>query len=38
MTVFRVAIKRWASGDDARDLPAIMRDSVAELRAVAASG
>ena len=38
MTVLRVAIQRWASGDDDRDLAAIMRDSVAELRAVAASG
>jgi AcrR family transcriptional regulator len=38
MTVLRVAIQRWASGDDQRDLPAIMRDSVAELRAVAAPG
>ena len=38
MTVLRVALQRWASGDDGRDLAAIMRDSVAELRAVAASG
>jgi AcrR family transcriptional regulator len=38
MTVLRVAMQRWASGDDGRDLAAIMRDSVAELRAVAASG
>jgi AcrR family transcriptional regulator len=38
MTVLRVAIQRWASGDDSRELAAIMRDSVAELRAVAASG
>jgi len=38
MTVLRVAMQRWASGDDSRDLAAIMRDSVAELRAVAASG
>jgi AcrR family transcriptional regulator len=37
MTVLRVAMERWASGDDGRDLAAIMRDSVAELRAVAAS-
>ena len=35
MTVLRVAIQRWASGDDRRDLAAIMRDSVAELRTVA---
>jgi len=38
MTVLRVAVQRWASGDDGRDLVAIMRDSVAELRAVATSG
>src|SRR5580658_1975124 len=38
MTVLRVAIQRWASGDDGRDLTAVMRDSVAELRAMAASG
>jgi AcrR family transcriptional regulator len=37
MAVLRVAIECWASGGDDRDLPAIMRDSVAELRAVAAS-
>jgi AcrR family transcriptional regulator len=36
MTVLRVAIQRWAGGDDSRDLAAIMRDSLAELRAVAA--
>lgn len=35
MTVLRVAVKRWAGGDDARDLADIIRDSVAELRAVA---
>jgi AcrR family transcriptional regulator len=35
MTVLRVAIQRWASGDDRRDLAAIMGDSVAELRTVA---
>jgi hypothetical protein len=34
-TVLRVAIQRWASEDDGRDLPAIMLDSVAQLRAVA---
>src|SRR5271155_1047502 len=28
MTVLRVAIGQWASGDDGRDLAAIMRDSV----------
>ncbi len=38
MTVLRVSIQRWASGDDGRDLTVIMRDSVAELRVVAASG
>ncbi len=38
MTVLRVAIQRWANGDDDRDLAGIMRDAVAELRAVAASG
>ncbi len=37
MTVLRVAIQRWASGDDGRDLAAFMREAVAELRAVAAS-
>ncbi len=38
MTVLRVAVERWATGDHGRDLATIMRDSVAELRAVAASG
>jgi hypothetical protein len=38
MTVLRVAIQRWASGDDGRDLTPIMRDSVAELRAVTGRG
>jgi hypothetical protein len=38
MTVLRVATQRWASGADGRDLAVIMRDSVAGLRAVAASG
>jgi AcrR family transcriptional regulator len=38
MTVLRVAIDRWANKDDGRDLATIMRDSVAELRAVTASG
>jgi AcrR family transcriptional regulator len=36
MTVLRVALERWASGADSRDLAAIMKDSMAELRAVAA--
>jgi AcrR family transcriptional regulator len=38
MSVLRVAVERWANGDDDRDLTAIMRDSVAELRAVTAGG
>jgi AcrR family transcriptional regulator len=38
MTVLRLAMRRWASGDDDRDLAAIMRDSVADLRALVASG
>jgi hypothetical protein len=37
MTVLRVALEQWASADDDRDLAAIMRDSVAQLRAVTAS-
>jgi len=37
MTVLRVAVQRWAGEDDGRDLAAIMRDSIAELRAVTAS-
>src|SRR5580692_8591832 len=36
MTVLRVALERWNSGNDSRDLATIMRDSVAELRAIAA--
>jgi AcrR family transcriptional regulator len=36
MTVLRVALERWAKGDDDRDLPAIMRMAMAELRAVTA--
>jgi AcrR family transcriptional regulator len=35
MTVLRVAIQRWGSGDDRRELAAIMDDSVAQLRTVA---
>ncbi len=35
MTVFRVAVERWASGTDDRALDAVMRDAMAELRAVA---
>jgi AcrR family transcriptional regulator len=38
MTILRVAMQRWAGGDDGRELDAIMRDAVAELRAVMASG
>jgi AcrR family transcriptional regulator len=38
MTVLQLATQRWAGGEDDRDLAAIMRDSVAQLRAVAASG
>ncbi len=34
MTVLRVAIGRWAGTDDERGLTDIIRDSVAELRAV----
>jgi AcrR family transcriptional regulator len=37
MTVLRVALMQWASGDDGRELGTIMRDSLAKLRAVAAS-
>jgi hypothetical protein len=36
MTVLRLALERWATGNDQRDLLAIMRSSMAELRAVAA--
>ena len=35
MTVLRVAMQRWADGTEGEDLGAIMRDVVAELRAVA---
>ena len=37
MTVLRVAMQRWATGDDRRELHVIMRDAVADLRAVTAS-
>jgi len=37
MTVLRVALQIWAGGDDGRELAAIMRDAVVELRAVAAT-
>ena len=36
MTVLRVAIRQWAYEEDERDLGAIMRDGVAELRTLAA--
>ena len=36
MTVLRVAVERWAGTEDDRDLTAIIRDAVAELRAVTA--
>ncbi len=35
MTVLRVSLDRWTSQADNRDLGAIMKDSMAELRAVA---
>ncbi|MHB1510952.1 MAG: TetR/AcrR family transcriptional regulator [Acidimicrobiales bacterium] len=38
MTVLRVAIECWASSVDDRDLGSIVRDAMAELRAVAAPG
>jgi AcrR family transcriptional regulator len=38
MTVFRVALERWASGDDDRDLNEITRSAMTELRAVTANG
>ncbi len=34
MTVFHVAVERWSSGGDDQDLAAVMRDSMAGLRAV----
>jgi hypothetical protein len=36
MSVFRVAIERWANSADERSLPVIMKDAMAELRAVTA--
>ncbi|HXW81514.1 MAG TPA: hypothetical protein VEJ84_18565 [Acidimicrobiales bacterium] len=38
MTVLRLAMQRWANGDDERDLTAIVRGSVSDLRTLAASG
>jgi AcrR family transcriptional regulator len=37
MTVLRIALQRWTSGDEDLDLAASMRDSMAELRALAIS-
>jgi AcrR family transcriptional regulator len=37
MAVLRVALQRWASAHDSRELTSIMRESLAELRAVTAS-
>jgi AcrR family transcriptional regulator len=34
MTVLRVAVEQWVRDDGDRELPSIMRESVAELRAV----
>jgi AcrR family transcriptional regulator len=36
MTVLRVALQRWADADEDQDLAAVMRESVAELRAMVA--
>jgi len=36
MTVLRIALEQWNSGDEHRDLATIMRESVSALRAVAA--
>jgi AcrR family transcriptional regulator len=38
MTVFRLAMERWALASEDRDLADVMRDSMAELRAVAGDG
>jgi AcrR family transcriptional regulator len=35
MTVLRVSLEQWSSGSEDRDLADVMRDSMAELRAVA---
>ncbi|HTW08160.1 MAG TPA: TetR family transcriptional regulator, partial [Acidimicrobiales bacterium] len=37
MAVFRVAVERWVAGSDDEDLPAVIRASLDELRAVTAS-
>jgi len=38
MSVLRLAIERWANSDDERSLAIIMKDFMAELRAVTAGG
>jgi AcrR family transcriptional regulator len=38
MAVFRVAFERWIAGDDDRDFPELVRESLGELKAVAAAG
>jgi AcrR family transcriptional regulator len=38
MTVLRVAFERWSSGADEQGLSAVMRNSMADLRAVAGGG
>jgi hypothetical protein len=38
MSVLRMALQRWASGDNEQELTAVMREAVAELREVAAGG
>jgi AcrR family transcriptional regulator len=38
MTVLRVAVERWAYGEDDRDLADVMRKSMAEWRAVTLTG
>jgi AcrR family transcriptional regulator len=35
MTVLRIAVERWSTGSDDRELAEVMRDSMAGLRAVA---
>jgi AcrR family transcriptional regulator len=37
MAVFRIAFERWATTTDERDLPELIRESLAALRAVTAS-
>jgi hypothetical protein len=36
IAVFRVAFERWVEGTERRDLPQLIRESLAELRAVTA--